>query len=420
MTRAAFDRSSCATSRRAGGRAPVDPRRPRRVAAKAGRTALDRRAAAGRPGRRHARRFPQRAGSPGGSRRSRPIRHLAFPIREHARRRTSARPLGVLAPRRRLQDRQARRPRGRVRAARARPHRPRRDERRGRALQGLQEARRQADPRASRPTTSTTARSARARSSATTSRCSRRTTRASRTSRSSPAPASSRACTAASRASTWSCSSATAPASSRSSGCLASRASRRIVDGRLEEARAPPRRPRATSSGPRTSTSRSSATASPSRSRSTRRSSASRSEMGRSLVATADVHYLRREDYHHHAALLCVQTKSTLAAPKMSFDTNEFYLKSSEEMAESFARLPEALAVDAGDRGALRRVDRARRPAHPELRDAERRVRARPPARAGRPTACACATATRSRPPRWSARRWSSASSTRWASTPTS
>src|SRR3954447_5974801 len=67
-------------------------------------------------------------------------------------------------------------------------------------------------------------------------------------------------------------------------------------------------------------------------------------EMGRPLVATADVHYLRREDYHHHAALLCVQTKSTLAAPKMSFDTNEFYLKSSQEMAESFAATPEALA----------------------------------------------------------------------------
>src|SRR4051794_35618259 len=66
-------------------------------------------------------------------------------------------------------------------------------------------------------------------------------------------------------------------------------------------------------------------------------------EMGRPLVATADVHYLRREDFHHHAALLCVQTKSTLAAPKMSFSSNEFYLKSSEEMAESFADFPGAL-----------------------------------------------------------------------------
>ena len=35
-------------------------------------------------------------------------------------------------------------------------------------------------------------------------------------------------------------------------------------------------------------------------------------EVGRPLVGTGDVHYLRREDYHHHAALLCVQTKSTL------------------------------------------------------------------------------------------------------------
>ena len=67
-------------------------------------------------------------------------------------------------------------------------------------------------------------------------------------------------------------------------------------------------------------------------------------EMRRPLVGTGDVHYLRREDYHHHAALLCVQTKSMLSAPKISFDTNEFYLRSSEEMATSFAEWPEAIA----------------------------------------------------------------------------
>ena len=66
-------------------------------------------------------------------------------------------------------------------------------------------------------------------------------------------------------------------------------------------------------------------------------------EVGRPVVGTADVHYLRREDFDHHRALLCVQTKSTLEAPKMSFDTNEFYLKGSEEMADSFAAWPEAL-----------------------------------------------------------------------------
>jgi DNA polymerase III subunit alpha len=67
-------------------------------------------------------------------------------------------------------------------------------------------------------------------------------------------------------------------------------------------------------------------------------------ELGRPLVATSDVHYLRREDYHHHAALLCVQTKSMLSAPKMSFETNEFYLRSSQEMADTFAQWPESLA----------------------------------------------------------------------------
>ena len=67
-------------------------------------------------------------------------------------------------------------------------------------------------------------------------------------------------------------------------------------------------------------------------------------ELGRPLVGTADVHYLRKEDYHHHTALLCVQTKSTLKAPKLTFDTNEFFLKSSEEMAQAFEQWPEAIA----------------------------------------------------------------------------
>jgi DNA polymerase-3 subunit alpha len=67
-------------------------------------------------------------------------------------------------------------------------------------------------------------------------------------------------------------------------------------------------------------------------------------EVGGSLVGTGDVHYLRREDYEHHTALLCVQTKSTIAAPKLTFDTNEFYLRDSAEMAAAFAEWPEAIA----------------------------------------------------------------------------
>ncbi len=67
------------------------------------------------------------------------------------------------------------------------------------------------------------------------------------------------------------------------------------------------------------------------------------SEVGRPLVATADVHYLRREDYSNHAALLCVQTKSTIEQPKLRFETNEFFLKSADEMTDSFSRWPEAV-----------------------------------------------------------------------------
>ena len=77
-------------------------------------------------------------------------------------------------------------------------------------------------------------------------------------------------------------------------------------------------------------------------------------ELGRPLVGTADVHYLRREDYSTHSALLCVQTKSTLAQPKLRFDTNEFYLKSPAEMAESFAAVARGGAHLARDRRALR------------------------------------------------------------------
>jgi DNA polymerase III subunit alpha len=68
-------------------------------------------------------------------------------------------------------------------------------------------------------------------------------------------------------------------------------------------------------------------------------------ELGRPLVATGDVHYLRREDYDNHKALLCVQTKSTLREPKLSFDTNEFYLKDSAEMAADFGEWPESIAT---------------------------------------------------------------------------
>ena len=138
------------------------------------------------------------------------------------------------------------------------------------------------------------------------------------------------------------------------SGCLASRAARRIVEGRLAEARAH-LDDLVQVFGPEDVYFEIQRNGIAEQEQVNEAIVRFAREMGRPLVATADVHYLRREDYHHHAALLCVQTKSTLAQPKMSFDTNEFYLKSSEEMAESFADLPGGARLHAGDRRALRR-----------------------------------------------------------------
>ncbi len=67
-------------------------------------------------------------------------------------------------------------------------------------------------------------------------------------------------------------------------------------------------------------------------------------EFGRPIVGTGDVHYLAAEDYDSHEALLCVQTGSLLSDPKrMSFSTNEFYLRSSDEMWDKFGEWPEAV-----------------------------------------------------------------------------
>ena len=130
--------------------------------------------------------------------------------------------------------------------------------------------------------------------------------------------------------------------------------------------------------------------------------------MGGRLVGTADVHYLRREDYHHHSALLCVQTKSTLAQPKLSFDTNEFFLKDTDGDGGGVRAVAGGDPEHARDRRALQRRDRARPPADPALPDARRQGRGRLPARAGARGPARAATATRCRPRRSSGSRWSS------------
>ncbi len=63
------------------------------------------------------------------------------------------------------------------------------------------------------------------------------------------------------------------------------------------------------------------------------------------LVATKDLHYVKQDDAEAHDAVLCVQTgKFVTDVDRLRMiDTPEFYLKSSEEMAEDFKDLPEAI-----------------------------------------------------------------------------
>lgn len=67
-------------------------------------------------------------------------------------------------------------------------------------------------------------------------------------------------------------------------------------------------------------------------------------ETGIPLVATNDVHYLKREDAIVHDVLLCIQTGKTIDdSDRMKFPTDQFYLKSYDEMKSIFGSVEEAL-----------------------------------------------------------------------------
>lgn len=68
-------------------------------------------------------------------------------------------------------------------------------------------------------------------------------------------------------------------------------------------------------------------------------------ETGIPLVVTNDAHYTRREDAEIQDVLMCIQMGKTIDdADRMRFETDEFYLKSEEEMAALFPDHPEAIA----------------------------------------------------------------------------
>lgn len=62
------------------------------------------------------------------------------------------------------------------------------------------------------------------------------------------------------------------------------------------------------------------------------------------LVATNDVHYIKKEDYRAHDILLCIQTGKTVDEEnRMRYPSDEFYLKSPDEMYDMFSNVPESL-----------------------------------------------------------------------------
>ncbi|WP_411678958.1 DNA polymerase III subunit alpha [Clostridium thailandense] len=67
-------------------------------------------------------------------------------------------------------------------------------------------------------------------------------------------------------------------------------------------------------------------------------------ELNMPLVATNDVHYINKEDFKAHDILLCIQTGKTVdEQERMRYPSDEFYLKSPEEMYQLFSYAPEAL-----------------------------------------------------------------------------
>ena len=63
------------------------------------------------------------------------------------------------------------------------------------------------------------------------------------------------------------------------------------------------------------------------------------------LVATNDSHYLCEDDHHAHEVLLCVQTAGSIHDPKrFKFDSDQFYVKTAEEMERVFSHAPQVVS----------------------------------------------------------------------------
>src|SRR5206468_2977803 len=67
-------------------------------------------------------------------------------------------------------------------------------------------------------------------------------------------------------------------------------------------------------------------------------------EFGLKLVASNDVHYLEKKHSHAHDCLIAIGTQTTIHDPKrLLYATEQFFLRSAEEMKALFAEAPEAI-----------------------------------------------------------------------------
>lgn len=68
-------------------------------------------------------------------------------------------------------------------------------------------------------------------------------------------------------------------------------------------------------------------------------------KLGIPLAGTNDCHYLKKDDARPHELMLCLQTGKTVSDPnRMKFDTDQLYVKSTEEIAPAFVEFPGAVS----------------------------------------------------------------------------
>ena len=88
-------------------------------------------------------------------------------------------------------------------------------------------------------------------------------------------------------------------------------------------------------------------------------------------MATNDLHYTERADARPHDVLLCIQQQKVQSdTRRLKFDTDEFYLKSPQEMRALFSQWPGGVRRDARDRRVLRPDAGVRRAAPAAVRPA--------------------------------------------------